>query len=151
MSDRDDFQARLKCVKGRARNKEFTMPELGRRQEHHHEEVNTEALAMAILRPQLVLVLGFIALIVGRSIAMNVFGIEPSTELLGLGEGIVVLALLVVLGVLFGLTEYILHGALVVGAALAFMLESYYIPAIPGLIEQVYTPGYVNLVVLWAQ
>jgi hypothetical protein len=80
-----------------------------------------------------------------------VLGVEPSTDLLGWGEGIVVFVLLVIIGLLFGMSDHVSHGALIVGATLAFMLEGHYIPAIPGLMEQVYTPEYVGLVVLGLQ
>jgi hypothetical protein len=79
---------------------------------------------------------------------MNYLLIEPSTELLGWGEGAIVLLLLLVIGLLFGKSELISHGALVVGASMAFLGESYYIPLVPELMESIYNPDYVSLVLL---
>ena len=82
---------------------------------------------------------------------MNTLNITPSTELLGLGEGGVIVVLLVVIGLLFGKSDWFSHIALVVGAALAFLAESYYIALAPDLMGSIYNPGYVALALLNAQ
>lgn len=140
----DDFRARIKRV--RARSGQFA-PTPDRRVTRK-TDVGEQAMMAAILRPQLAVLLGAVALVAGRGFAMNYLMIEPSTELLGWGEGGVVFLLLFVIGLLFGKSDLISHGALVVGAALAFLLERYYIPVFPGLMESIYTPGYVALVLL---
>jgi hypothetical protein len=151
MSDQDDFKARLKRVEGRSRYKHLdkTPPKL--HSEVRDSEVDTDALILSILRPQLAFILGFVGLIAGRALAMHFLGYEPKTDLLGFGDGAAVVVVLVVLGLLFGLSDHISHGALIVGATLSFVLESYYIPALPDLMSKIYTPGYVALVTLGVQ
>jgi hypothetical protein len=91
------------------------------------------------------------ALIAGRAISMNYFMIEPNTDLLSISEGAVILVLLVVIALLFGRSSFISHGALVVGACLAFLAEEYYIPVVPEMMEAIYNPNYVSLVILNAR
>lgn len=143
----DDFKARAK----RVRVQSMQSAPIPARRRVNDDDFDAKATRWAVLRPQLALILGAVALVVGRAIAMNFLGIEPSTELLGLGEGGVVILLLVVIGLLLGKSQYISHAALVIGASLAFLGEGYYIPIIPKLMESVYSPGYVALVVINAQ
>ena len=82
---------------------------------------------------------------------MNYLMIEPSTDLLGLGEGCVIVVLLFAIGLLFGKSNLISHGALVAGAVLAFLGEGYFIPVVPDLMESIYNPDYVGLVLLNAR
>jgi len=141
----EDFAARAKRVRARTAGS-APMPLKARVRD---EDRTDHALVMAILRPQLALILGAVAMILGRAFAMNSLGIEPSTELLGWGEGGVVLILLLPIGLLFGKSDAISHGALAVGAALAFLCESFYIPIAPDLMGLLYTPEYVARVILF--
>lgn len=147
MSGRDDFEARVKRVQARS-GRLTAMPSRPRRR---RDEVDETAMIAAVLRPQLALILGAAALILGRSIAMNQLMLVPKVDVLGWGEGGIVLMLLVVIGFLFGKSDIISHCALVFGAALAFLLEGYYIPLFPSLMGAIYNPGYVALVTLHAQ
>ena len=140
----DDLRARIKRVRAQSRHV-ATMPESRVSADRDFDE---QAMVGAILRPQLALLLGALALIAGRAIAMNTFMIEPNTEVLGLGEGCVVLVILFAIGILFGKADVISHVALVAGAALAFLGEGFYIPLAPDLMESVYNPGYVAMVLL---
>ncbi len=142
-----DFEARIKRVQVRSR-RNAPMPDKRRAGDDSFDE---QATSGAILLPQLDFVLGAVALVAGRGIAMNYLMIEPSTDLLGLGEGCVVVVLLLAIGVLFGKSNLISHGALVVGASLAFLGEGYYIPVVPELMESIYNPDYVGLVLLNAR
>ncbi len=143
----DDFEARIKRVQVQSR-RSAPMPNQRRVGD---DGVDEQAMSGAILLPQLAFILGAVALVAGRGIAMNYLMIEPSTELLGLVEGCVVAALLFAIGVLFGKSNPISHGALVVGASLAFLSEGYYIPVVPELMESIYNPDYVGLVLLNAR
>ena len=143
----DDFEARIKRVQVQSRQN-APMPDQRRVGDDSFDE---QAMSWAILLPQLAFILGAVALVAGRGIAMNYLMIEPSTDLLGLGEGIVVAVLLLAIGVLFGKSNPISHGALVVGASLAFLGEGYYIPVVPELMESIYNPDYVGLVLLNAR
>jgi hypothetical protein len=148
MSDQDaDFKARVKRLRLQPRQY-AQMPD---RSLAGGRDFDEKAMSGAILRPQLALILGAVAMIAGRGFAMNYLLIEPSTELLGWGEGVIVILLLLVTGLLFGKSELISHGALVVGASLAFLGESYYIPLVPELMESIYNPDYVSLVFLNAR
>ena len=142
-----DFEARIKRVQVRSR-RNAPMPGQRRAGDDRFDE---KAMSRAILFPQLAFVLGAVALVAGRAIAMNYLMFEPSTDLLGLGEGAVIVALLFAIGMLFGKSNLISHGALVAGAALAFLGEGYYIPAVPGLMDSIYNPDYVGLVLLNAR
>ena len=115
------------------------------------DSLDEQAMGRAILLPQLAFILGVAALVAGRGIAMNYLMIVPSTDLLGFGEGCVVAVLLLTIGVLFGKSNLIAHGALVVGASLAFLGEGYFIPVVPELMESIYNPNYVGLVLLNAR
>lgn len=141
----DDFRARAKRVRARSGD----LPPMPARARIRHEDNSDRAAAMAILRPQLALILGAVALILGRSVAMNHLGVEASPELLASGEAGLVFLLLLPIGLLFGRSDAISHGALVVGAALAFLCEGFYIPLAPDLMESVYTPDYVTRVLLY--
>ena len=143
----DDFEARIKRVQVQSR-RNAPMHDQRRVGDDSFDE---QAMSWAILLPQLAFILGAVALVAGRGIAMNYLMIEPSTDLLGLGEGIVVAVLLLAIGVLFGKSNPISHGALVVGASLAFLGEGYYIPVVPELMESIYNPDYVGLVLLNAR
>ncbi len=143
----DDFEARIKRVQVQSR-RNAPMPDQRRAGDDSFDE---RTMSSAILLPQLAFILGAVALVAGRGIAMNYLMIEPSTDLLGFGEGIVVAVLLLAIGVLFGKSNLISHGALVVGAALAFLGEGYYIPVVPELMESIYNPDYVGLVLLNAR
>jgi len=138
-----DFEARMKRVKARAQPAALHNPA-----QTAEKDFDENAMIFAVLRPQLALVLGAFAMIAGRAVAMNYLDITPSTELLGWGEGIIVLVLLFALGAMLGTSQYLSHGALLLGAALAFLGEGYYIPVIPDAMAQVYTPEYVGLVML---
>ncbi|MHA1109165.1 MAG: hypothetical protein ACTSQV_08615, partial [Alphaproteobacteria bacterium] len=46
-----------------------------------------QTMSRMILLPQLAFILGVVALIAGRAVAMNTLMIVPSTDLLGIGEG----------------------------------------------------------------
>ena len=136
----DDFNARVKRVRVQSRQYAPMPDRVG------EDDSDMWLMSGVILRPQLALILGAVAMIAGRAISMNQFMIAPSTELLGLGEGAIVIVLLFVIGLLFGKSDLISHGALVVGASLAFLGESFYIPLIPDLMESIYNPDYVALV-----
>ena len=143
----DDFEARIKRVQVQSRQN-APMPDQRRVGDDSFDE---QAMSWAILLPQLAFILGAVALVAGRGITMNYLMIEPSTDLLGFGEGIIVAVLLLAIGVLFGKSNPISHGALVVGASLAFLGEGYYIPVVPELMESIYNPDYVGLVLLNAR
>lgn len=143
----DDFTARIKRVKVQSRQ-DAPMPD---RRRAGDDSIDEQAMRWAILLPQLAFVLGAITMVAGRSIAMNYLMIEPSTDLLGLGEGFIIAVLLFAIGLLFGKSNLIAHGALVVGAALAFLGEGYYIPVIPDLMEAIYNQDYVGLVLMNAR
>jgi hypothetical protein len=143
----DDFEARIKRVKVKSM-RHAPMPD---RRRVGGDDDDETAMSGAILRPQLALILGAVALIAGRAIAMNTLSIQPSTDLLGAGEGAVVIVLLFGIGLLFGKSDPISLCALVVGASLAFLGEGYYIPFVPDLMGSIYNPGYVALVVLTGQ
>ena len=138
------FEARIKRVQVQSR-KNAPMPGQRRVGDDRFDE---QAMSRAILLPQLAFILGAVALVAGRGIAMNYLMIEPSTDLLGWGEGCVILLLLLAIGVLFGKSNLISHGALVVGASLAFLGEGYYIPVVPDLMASIYNSDYVGLVLL---
>ena len=142
-----DFAARIKRVRVKSRR---NAPMPGRRS-LGDDSFDEQAMSRAILLPQLALVLGVVAMVAGRGIAMNYLRIEPSTDLLGVGEGSIVVVLLFAIGVLFGKSNLISHGALVAGALLAFFGEGYYIPIVPDLMESIYNPDYVGLVLLYAR
>ena len=145
MSDaNDDLQARIKRFGGQPPRLAPT-PARGRIVD---DDSGVEALIAAVLRPQLAFLLGAVAMVAGRAFAMNYLMIEPSTEVLGLNEGAVILVLLVGIGLLLGRREVISHGAMVVGASLAFLMESFYLPLAPDLMGSVYTPEYVSRVLL---
>jgi hypothetical protein len=145
MSNQDDaLQARIKRMKVQP-SRNVRAPARNRAAEKEFDEGRFSA---AILLPQLALVLGFLAMIAGRSIAMNQFMIEPNPNLLGGSEGAIVFALLLVIGLLFGKSNHISHGALVIGASLAFLGESFYVPLFSGVMESVYNENYVSLVML---
>ena len=143
----DDLRNRIERIQVKSRRL-GPMPDQRRARK---DSLDEQALSRAILIPQLAFVLGAVALVAGRAIAMNTLMIEPSTDLLGLGEGGIIVVLLVGIGLLFGKSDWLSHGALVVGAALAFLAESYYITLAPELMESVYNSGYVALVLLNAQ
>ncbi len=143
----NDFEARIKRVQVQSRRNAPT-PSQRRVGDGSFDE---QTMSWAILLPQLALLLGAVALVAGRGIAMNYLTIEPSTDMLGLAEGFIVLLLLLAIGVLFGKSNMISHGALVVGASLAFLGEAYYIPVVPELMESIYNPDYVGLVLLNSQ
>ncbi len=138
------FEARIKRVQVQSR-KNAPMPGQRRVGDGSFDE---QTMSWAILLPQLAFILGAVALVAGRGIAMNYLMIVPSTDLLGFGEGCVIVVLLLAIGVLFGKSNPIAHGALVVGASLAFLGEGYYIPVVPELMESIYNPDYVGLVLL---
>ncbi len=139
-----DFEVRIKRVQVQSRQN-APMPDQRRVGDDSFDE---QAMSWAILLPQLAFILGAVALVAGRGIAMNYLMIAPSTDLLGLGEGIVVAVLLLAIGVLLGKSNLTSHGALLVGASLAFLGEGYYIPVVPELMESIYNPDYVGLVLL---
>jgi hypothetical protein len=143
----DDLRTRIARAEVKSRR---TSP-MPRQRRVGDDSFDEQAMSRKILLPQLAFILGAVALIAGRAIAMNTLMITPSTELLGLGEGVVIVALLVAIGLLFGKSDWVSHIALVVGAALAFLGESYYITLAPDLMESIFNPDYVGLVVLNAQ
>ncbi len=143
----NDFEARIKRVQVQSRQN-APMPGQRRVGDDRFDE---QAMSRAILLPQLAFILGAVALVAGRGIAMNYLMIVPSTDLLGLGEGCVIVVLLLAIGLLFGKSNLISHGAVVVGASLAFLSEGYYIPVVPELMESIYNPDYVGLVLLNAR
>jgi len=145
MSDLDDdFRARANRIKAHS----GPIVPVARPQAETASEVDVGALLLSFLRPQLAFVLGAIALVLGRGLAMRYLGVEPSGELLSIAEGIVVLVLLVGIGLAFGLSDIISHCALLAGAALAFLTEGFYIPLMPDLMGMIYNPEYVAIVVL---
>lgn len=147
MSNQDDaFHARIKRV--RARSGHYAPAPAAVRGRVRDDDAGDEGLIWAILRPQLALVLGALAMVAGRAFAMNYLMLEPDTAVLTGGEGAVVLLLLVGIGLVFGKSQVIAHGALVVGAALAFLAEGYYIPLAPELMSSLYDPEYVGRVLL---
>jgi hypothetical protein len=143
----NDFAARIKRVQVRS-GRNAPRPDKRRAGDGGFDE---QAMGRAVLLPQLAFLLGAVALVAGRGIAMNYLMIEPSTDLLGFGEGCVIVVLLLAIGVMFGKSNLISHGALVVGALVAFFGEGYYILIVPELMESIYNPGYVGLVLLNAQ
>lgn len=143
-SQDDDFRARMKRVKARSGDG-LPMPSARRAVADNTDE---SASIWPLLRPQLALVLGVIAMVAGRAFAMHSLMIEPDTQVLGPAEGAVVLAILAGLGLMLFRRDVIAQGALVVGAALGFLLEGYFIPVMPGLMSSLYTPEYVALVIL---
>jgi hypothetical protein len=143
----NDFEARIKRVQVQSRQN-APMPNQRRVGDDRFGE---QVMSRTILLPQLAFILGAVAMVAGRGIAMNYLMIEPSIDLLGLGEGCVVVVFLLAIGVLFGKSNLISHGALVVGASLAFLGEGYYIPVVPELMESIYNPDYVGLVLLNAR
>ncbi len=143
----DDFEARIKRVQVQSRR---NTPMSGQRRVGD-DRFDEQVMSRTILLPQLAFVLGAVAMVAGRGIAMNYLMIEPSIDLLGLGEGCVVVVLLLAIGVLLGKSNLISHGALVVGASLAFLGEGYYIPVVPELMESIYNPDYVGFVLLNAR
>ena len=146
MSNQDDaFTARMNRVRAQSRPG-APMPSARAESGGDFDE---HAMIGAVLRPQLALVLGAVSLILGRGIAINQFGVELSPDLLSLTEGAIVLPFLVIFGLLLGRNQVISHIALVVGAALAFLCESYYMPFAAGLMEQVYTSEYVHNVLIF--
>jgi hypothetical protein len=143
----DGFEARIKRVQVKSRQR-APMPDLRRGDD---DSSDGQVMSLAILLPQVAFVLGAIALIVGRAISMNTLMLEPSTDLLGLGEGCVIIILLIVFGGMFGKSNHISHGAMVIGASLAFLGESYYIRVVPELMKSIYNPEYVDLLLLSAR
>ena len=143
----EDLRNRIERIQGKSRR----LGPAPKQRRARNDSIDHQALSRAILLPQLAFVLGAVALIAGRAVAMNTLMIVPSTELLGLGEGGIILVLLVAIGLLFGKSDWFSHIALVVGAALAFLGESYYIALAPDLMESAYNPGYVGMVLLNAQ
>lgn len=141
----EDFDARMKRVRARAR---VGPPQLEQRRTG--EDFDERAFIVAVLRPQFALILGALALIVGRAIAMNYLGVEADTSVLSLGEGVVAAGFLVLIGILFGRSDYFSHAGLLLGAAAAFLTEVYWVPLVPDLMRSVYTPVYVDLVLLKA-
>ena len=143
----DDFAARAKRVRARTGDAP-PMPVKARARRVRDDDRGEQAAVLAILRPQLALVLGAVALVAGRAVSMSHLGIEPSTDVLGLAEAGLVLILLFALGLLFGKSDFISHGALVVGAALSFLCEGYYILMAPELMSSIYDPEYVGRVLI---
>jgi len=142
----DDFQARIKRVRAQSGRAE---PKAARARADDGD-FDERALIATILRPQIALILGAFALIAGRAIAINQLGIEPGLNQLSLAEGAVILPFLIIFGLLIGRSEYISHGALIVGAAVAFLCEAFYFPVAPGVMSSVYGEAYVSLVILSA-
>lgn len=140
----DDFEARLKRVKAR---KGPTQP-LTRTRQQAEPDFALDPIVVAVLLMLLALILGAVALVAGRAIAMNGLGIEPDIHHLGIAEGGVVLGLLLGIGLLFSRRPSLSHAALIVGAVVAFLGERFYIPMMPALMEVIYTPLYVAEVVL---
>ena len=101
------FEARIKRVQVQSR-RNAPMHDQRRVGDDSFDE---QAMSWAILLPQLAFILGAVALVAGRGIAMNYLMIEPSTDLLGLGEGCVIVVLLVGIGLLFGKSSLISHAA----------------------------------------
>lgn len=145
-SQDQDFNARIKRVKVKLGN-EAQLPPRRVRLDTGSDETD---FRLQVLLPQLALVLGAVVLIAGRAISMNYLGVEASTRVLGLAEGGLVLLMLVAIGLMFGKSATLSHGALLVGASLAFLCERYYVPAIPDLMGWIYTPEYVARVILGA-
>ena len=147
MANQDDaFTARMNRVRAQSRPG-APMPSARVESDRDFDE---HAMIGAVLRPQLALILGAVSLILGRSIAMNQFMVESSPDLLSPTEGAIILPFLVVFGLLLGRSHVVSHIALVVGAALAFLCESYYLPLAPGLMEQVYNTEYVQNVLIFS-
>ncbi len=142
----DDFRARANRIKAHS----GPIEPVARPARAAVAETGERGVVLSFLKPQLALVLGAILLVMGRGIAMRYLGVEPSGELLSIAEGVVVLLLLAGAGLLFGRSDIISHCALLAGAALAFLGEGFYIPLFPGLMEMIYDPTYVALVVLGA-
>ena len=142
-----DFAARIKRVKKHPKR----LAQTPTRQIAAKSNSGELSIARTILRPQLAFVLGVVALIAGRSIAMNSLMVEPSTEVLGLGEGVIVVGFLFVLGLMFGKSDLMSHGSLIAGASLAFLTEGLYIRLSPELMESLYNADYVALVFLNAR
>jgi hypothetical protein len=150
MSNQDDaFRARIKRV--RARTGHSAPAPAPSRRRVRDDDAGDQSPIWPILRPQLALVLGALAMIAGRAFAMTYLMLEPDTDVLSGGEGAVVLLLLVGIGLMFGTSQAIAHGALVVGAALAFLAEGYYIALAPELMSSIYDPEYVGRVLLGAR
>lgn len=139
-----EFRARANRIKAHS----GPIEPVARRAQPVAAETDERGLLLAFLKPQLALLLGAVMLVLGRGIAMRYLGVEPSGELMSIAEGVVVLLLLAGVGLVFGRSEIISHCALLAGAALAFLGESLYIPLFPTVMEMIYDPAYVALVVL---
>ncbi len=145
-----DFAARARRVKARSEPIGATLGATPRQRRAALDAGDDQPMMAAILRPQLAFVLGVIAMVAGRAFAMNSLMIEPSTEVLALSEGMCILVLLVGFGLLLGRSQFVAHGAMVVGASLAFLGEGFYMPLIPNLMEVIYSPEYVARVLLYS-
>lgn len=147
MSNQDvDFAARARRVKARSGPIGATP-----RQRPVAQDVGDEQPLLAtILRVQIAFLLGIVAMVVGRAFAMNYLMIESSTDVLALSEGLCVLVLLLAFGFMLGRSQFVAHGAMVVGASLAFLGEAFYMPLAPNLMGALYSPEYVARVLLYS-
>jgi hypothetical protein len=145
-SQDQDFDERIKRVRVKLGN-DAPMPQ---RRRGNDARIDEASLILSVMLPQVALVLGALSLIAGRAIAMNYLGIEPSGHVLGVAEGALILLILVAMGLMLGRGQMLSHGALLVGASLAFLGEPLYIPAAPELMGSIYSSEYVTRVILGA-
>lgn len=148
MSQSDDFNKRLKKVKAKLPG---GPPPVGLNRRMAYEKDDDDDFEVSfgkMVLPPLAFVLGAFALVAGRSIAMSQLGVEGSTQTLHIAEGVIALILMGIVALVMGKTNYIAMLAQVAGAALAFTTEGIWVPMMPELMEQIYTPEYVSRVVL---
>ena len=150
MSNQDiDFAARARRVRARS-DPVGPAPRQARTAPGTRDTAAEPPVMAAVVRVQIAFLLGIVAMIAGRAVAMNTLMIEPSTEVLALSEGLCVLVLLAAFGLVLGRSQFVAHGAMVVGASLAFLGEGFYVPLVPGLMEAVYSPEYVARVLVYS-
>ncbi len=148
MSQSDDFNKRLKKVKAKLPG---GPPPVGLNRRMAYAKDDDDDLEISVgkmVLPPIAFVLGALALVAGRSIAMSQLGIEGSTQTLHIAEGVITLILMGIVVLVMGKTNYIAMLALLIGGVLAFMSEPIWVPMMASLMEQIYTPEYVSRVVL---
>jgi len=143
-SQDQDFDARIKRLKVKLGD-DAPVP---RRRVASEAGFDESAFMLRVMLPQVALVLGALAMIAGRAIAISYLGVEPSRHVLGVAEGGLIMLILVAIGLMMGRRQTLSHGALLVGASLAFLGEALYFPVVPDLMTSVYSPEYVARVIL---
>lgn len=142
MSDERNFEERLKRVKKRLPN---APPPTGmnRRAAFDKEMDDGDISPIKLALPPVGLLLGLLAFVLGRSVAISQIGVEASSTMLTIPEGVVIVIMLAIFGLILGKSNYVALIAMVVGALLAFYVEPFIIAAFPDLMETIYSPDYV--------